>query len=75
MSINRSCQLIITIVDLEIDSGAKKPPLIKVVILGAIVDETTICLHQVNRNSLILQFIPLFTYWVSFFRGASNFKK
>jgi hypothetical protein len=52
-SINRSWQLIITIVDLEIDSGAKRPPLPKIVILGATVDETNFCLDQVSTNSLI----------------------
>jgi hypothetical protein len=37
-SINRRWKLIITIADLEIDSGEKKIPLVKVVIPGATVD-------------------------------------
>jgi hypothetical protein len=53
MSINRSWQFIITIVDLKIDSGAKRPPLPKIVIPGAIVDETDFCLDQVSTNSLV----------------------
>ena len=61
-SINRSYQLIITIADLEIDSGAKRPPLIKVVIPGAIVDETNFCLDQVSTNSLILHLMSLFIH-------------
>jgi hypothetical protein len=52
-SINRSWQLIITIADVEIDSGAKTPPLPKIVIPGATVDETDFCLDQVSANSLI----------------------
>jgi hypothetical protein len=52
-SINRSWQLIITIADLEIDSGAKRPPLLKTMISGATVDETNFCLDQVSTNSLI----------------------
>ena len=74
-SINRSWQLIITIVDLEIDSRAKRPPLIKMVILGATVDEMNFCLDQVSTNSLNLHFKSLFFHWVSFFRGASTFKR
>ena len=72
---NRSWQLIITIANLEIDSGAKKTPLIKVVILGATVNEKTICLDQVSINSLLLQFKSLFMLWVSSFGGASTFKR
>ena len=49
-SINRSWQLIMTIADLEIDSGAKRPPLSKAVIPGATVDETNFCLDQVSKN-------------------------
>jgi hypothetical protein len=75
MTINRSWQLIITIADLEIDSGAKRPPLSKAVIPGATVDETNFCLDQVSTNSLILHFMSLFVHWVSFFRGASTFKR
>ena len=52
-SINRSWQLIITIADLEIDSGDKTPPLPKIVILGATVDETNFHLDQVSTNSPI----------------------
>jgi hypothetical protein len=52
-SINRSWQLIITIADLEIDSGAKRPPLPKIMILGATLDEMNFCLDQVSKNSLI----------------------
>jgi hypothetical protein len=52
-SINRSWQLIITIVDLEIDFGAKRSPFPKTVIPGATVDETNFCLDQVSTNCLI----------------------
>jgi hypothetical protein len=44
-SINRSWQLIITIANLEIDSRAKRPPLPKIVIPRATVDETDFCLE------------------------------
>jgi hypothetical protein len=74
-SINRSWQLIITIADLEIDRGAKRPPLIKVVIPEATVDEMNFCLDQVSTNSLNLHFKSLLFHWVSFFRGASTFKR
>jgi hypothetical protein len=50
--INESWQLIITIADFEIDSGAKRPPLPKIVIPGATVDETNFCLDQVGKKSL-----------------------
>ena len=59
-SINRSWQLIITIVDLEIDSGAKRPPLPKIVIPGATVDQTDFRSDQVSTNSLILHFSTSF---------------
>jgi hypothetical protein len=55
-SINRSWQLIITIADLEIDSGAKRTPLPKIMILGPTVDQTDFCLDQVSTNSPILHF-------------------
>ena len=55
-SINRSWQLIITIIDLEIDFGAKRPPLPKIVIPGATVDETDFFLDQVSTKSPILHF-------------------
>jgi hypothetical protein len=56
MSINRSWQLIIIIVDLEIDSGAKIPPLPKIMIPGAIVDEKDFFLDQVSTKSLVFLF-------------------
>ena len=55
-SINRSWQLIITIADLEIDSGAKRPPLPEILIPGATVGQTDFCLDQVSTNSLLLHF-------------------
>jgi hypothetical protein len=74
-SINRSWKLIITITDLEIDCGAKIPPLIKVVISGATMYETNLCLDKVSTNSLNLNFKSLFLHWVSFFSGVSTFKR
>jgi hypothetical protein len=60
MSINRGWRLIITIADLEIDSGAKRPPLSKAVIPGATLEEMNFCLDQVSTNSLIFYFKYLF---------------
>ena len=56
MSINRSWQLIITIADLEIDSEAKRPPFLEIMIPGATVDQTDFCLDQVSTNFLLLHF-------------------
>jgi hypothetical protein len=44
-------------------------------ILGASVDETTICLDQVSINSLLLQFKYLFMLLVSIFGGVSTLKR
>ena len=55
-SINRSWQLIITIADLEIVSGAKNTLLLQIVIPGATMDQIEFCSDQVSTNSLILHF-------------------
>ena len=55
-SINRGWQLIITIADLEIVSGAKNTPLLQIVIPGATVDQIDFRSDQVSTNSLILHF-------------------
>ena len=59
-SINRSWYLIVTIVDLEIDFGAKRPPLPDITIPGATVDQMNFCLDQVSTNSPILYFNTCF---------------